>query len=83
MEMEEREELRKELEEELRWIKYRQRMLDIIEDKLLQMRKLVKKAENDNVTAEELKEINARINNLAIQIEALDSESRSNGDSHF
>lgn len=72
----EREELKRELEEELQWIKYREKMLDIIEDKLLEMRKLAEKAQKENFTAEELEMMNVRIKDLAMQIEALDSESR-------
>jgi hypothetical protein len=38
--MDEKEELRQELQEELQWVQYRQKMLDIVEEKLLQMRQL-------------------------------------------
>lgn len=74
--MDEKEELKQELEQELQWVKYRQKMLDIIEEKLLQMRYLVEQAKQGNLTAGELEELNARLNGLAAQVRALDSESR-------
>lgn len=66
--MDEKEELKQELGQELLWVKYRQRMLDIIADKLLQMRELVEQAKQGSLTAGELKELNVRLNNLAAQI---------------
>lgn len=51
-------------------------MLDIIEEKLLEMRKIAEEAKQDNLAAGELEELNARINDLAAQIRALDGESR-------
>lgn len=74
--MDEREELRQELEQELHWIKYRQMMLDIIDEKLLQMKNLAEQAKQGNQTEEELKVINTKINDFAIQVRALDEESR-------
>lgn len=78
--MDEREELKQELEQELQWIKYRQRILDIIDYKLLQMRQLAEMAKQENITAGELEAINVRLNDLATQVRALDSESRKNED---
>lgn len=78
--MDERGELKKELEQEIQWIKYRQRILDIIDEKLLQMRQLVENVNQDNLAEEELEMINVRLNDLAIQVRALDSESRKNED---
>ncbi|AJH01324.1 hypothetical protein LF65_04795 [Clostridium beijerinckii] len=76
--MDEREELKKELEKELQWIKYRQRILNIIDQKLLQMRLLTEKAKQGNLTIGEMEAINVRLNDLATQVRALDSESRKN-----
>ena len=64
------------LEEELKWVIYRQKMLDIIEEKLLKMKELATKAKDDNITSEELKNIQMNIDKLATQIKALDEESR-------
>ncbi|MVX67369.1 hypothetical protein GKZ28_27495 [Clostridium chromiireducens] len=74
--MDEREELKHELEQELRWVQYRIMILDLIDEKLLQMKLLAEKAKNDNLTKEELKALNTRINDLAMQVKALDGESR-------
>ena len=74
--MDEREELKQELERELQWIRYRQKMLDIMEHKLLQMRQLTEQAKQNNFTQEELEAINVRLNELVAQVRALDSESR-------
>ncbi|AWK53047.1 hypothetical protein DIC82_07830 [Clostridium beijerinckii] len=74
--MDEREELKQELEQEIKWIKYRQKMLDIMENKLLQMRQLAEQVKQGNFTAGEIEVINVRLNNLAAQVKALDGESR-------
>lgn len=74
--MEEKEELKLELEQELQWVQYLQKMLDIMEEKLLQMREVVEQSKKDNLTVVELEELNTRLNLLAVQVRALDSESR-------
>lgn len=74
--MDEREELKEELEQELYWVKYRQKMLDIIDEKLLQMKKIAEKVKQGNLTKEELGTLNIKINDLVMQIKALDEESR-------
>lgn len=74
--MNEKEELKEELDQELEWVKYRQKMLDIMQGKLLQMRELAEQAKQENLTAGELESINTKINNLVAQVRALDSESR-------
>lgn len=74
--MREREELKTELEQELQWVIYRLRMLDIIEHKLLEMKKLAEQAKQGNLTSGELEALNARMNNLAAQVRAIDEESR-------
>ena len=74
--MDEREALKKEFEQELQWVKYRQKMLDIMEEKLIQMKQLVEQVKQGNLTAEELKLLNYRLNDLSKQVKAIDSESR-------
>ena len=74
--MDEKEELKLELVQELQWVQYRQKMLDIMEEKLLQMRQLAEQAKQGNLTAGELEELNASLKYLAAQVRALDSESR-------
>lgn len=51
-------------------------MLDIMEAKLLQMRLLAEQAKQGNDTPGEMQALNDRINNLAAQVNAIDSESR-------
>jgi len=72
----EREELKKELEQELQWVQYRQKMLDIMEAKLQQMTQLAEQAKQGNLFAGELKELNFKLNDLAAQVRGIDSESR-------
>ena len=78
--MNQKEELRQELEEELQWVKYRQQMLDIMEKKLLKMREMAERAKQDNLDETYLKVLNDRINDLATQVRALDAESRKTED---
>ena len=40
------------------------------------MRQIAEQVRQSNLTEEELEELNARLNNLAVQVRALDSESR-------
>ncbi|MBY6931394.1 hypothetical protein FDC70_06010 [Clostridium botulinum] len=58
------------------WVKYRQRMLYIMEEKLLQMKQLAEKAKEENISSDELEELNTKLNNLAKQVKGLDGESR-------
>ncbi len=74
--MDERKELKQELEQELQWTQYRMNMLDIMEEKLLQMKQLAKQAEQESLTPEEIEALNSKLNDLAIQVRALDGESR-------
>jgi hypothetical protein len=74
--MDDREELSQELEQKLQWVKYRQKILDIIEAKLLEMREIAEKAKEENLSAVEIEAINAKLNKLATQVNALDEESR-------
>ncbi|MDU4800954.1 MAG: hypothetical protein E6X81_08130 [Clostridium butyricum] len=74
--MDEREELKEELKVELQWVKYRIRMLDIIEEKLVKMRKMAEVVKEGDLSADEVEAINTEINNLAEQARALDEESR-------
>lgn len=71
-----REELKQELEQELQWVQYRQKMLDIMEDKLLQMREIAEQAKQSNLNPLEIEGLNVKMSNLAEQVNALDRESR-------
>jgi len=74
--MDEREELKQELEQELRWVQYRQKMLDIMEEKLFKMREIAGKIKAGNLTKGEIEALNSKLNNLEAQVKAIDSESR-------
>lgn len=76
MYMEEKEVLEQVLLQELHWVQYRQDILDIMEEKLLQMRELAEKAKQGNLTAVELEDLNVKLNDLAAHVRALDEESR-------
>ncbi len=75
--MNEREELNHELDKELRWVKYRQKVLDIIEEKLLQMKMMAEEAKEIKLSSEELKKLNDKLNILVSQVNKLDNESKS------
>lgn len=74
--MDEREKLKQELEAELQWVKYRMRMLEIIEEKLLRMRKISDMAKRSDISLDEIESINIEINNLVQEVKALDGESK-------
>ena len=74
--IDEKEELRQELQEELQWVKCRQKMLDIMDEKLLQMQQLAEQAQECSLASEEREILNVRLNDLTEQVEALDSESQ-------
>lgn len=74
--MDEKDELKKQLEEELEWVKYRLSFLDIIDKKLLEMKVIADKALDETLSLEEREKLNIRINQLAIQVKALDEESK-------
>ncbi|GEM_PF-858253 len=75
--MNEREELKRELEKELGWVQYRQKVLDIIEEKLLYMKVIAEEAKEIKLSSEELKKLNDKLNFLASQVNELDNESKS------
>jgi len=78
--MDGKEEIKQKLQEELNWVKYRHNMLGIMEVKLLQMKQLAKQAKEGNLSAVEIEVLNARLNDLATQVGALDGESRKTDD---
>ena len=78
--MDEKEELKQELEQELLWVKYRKNMLDIIDEKLFQMREIAEKIKNQKLSKKEIEELNSKLNILKMQVKAIDGESRKTGD---
>jgi hypothetical protein len=55
-------------------------MLNIIEEKLLQMRRLSEQAKVGNLSSKELEVLNGSLKNLPEQVRAIDSESRRTAD---
>lgn len=51
-------------------------MLDAIKEKLFQMKQLAQQAQEESLNPIELKVLNEKLNDLAEQISAIDSESR-------
>lgn len=74
--MDEKEELKKELEQELEWVKYRTKMLDLIELKLMEMRELAERATDESLDDTERDVIQKRLKELESQVNGLDSESK-------
>ena len=80
MDENEKEELKQELEQELLWVKYRKNMLDIIDEKLFQMREIAEKIKNQKLSKKEIEELNSKISILKMQVKAIDGESRKTED---
>ncbi|MBU3190594.1 hypothetical protein K9O30_15615 [Clostridium bowmanii] len=74
--MDEKEVLKRQLQQELQWVQCRQNMLSIMEAKLQQMKQLAELAKQGNLTGLELEELNIKLNNLVAQVNAQDEESR-------
>ncbi len=73
--MTEKEHVKQELEEQLRKVKQRLQMLDMIEEKLLQMKKLAQRVVDNDLCEEEIEEINFQVKNLEEQVKLLDYQS--------
>ena len=69
--------VKKELEAQLEKVKQRLQILDMIEERLLQMRELVQKVVDEDLTEEELQKINQQVKYMEEQVRLLDSESTS------
>lgn len=65
-----------ELIQQLNWVKYRLRMLDLIEEKLLKMKALACLVKDKEMDKEEIENINLEIQRLAKEVNGLDEESR-------
>lgn len=68
--------LKQKLEQELQWIKYRIKMLDLMESKMVKMKKLAEYIKDNELKEEKIDEINIKFKNLESQVNALDEESR-------
>ncbi|MGH4121128.1 hypothetical protein [Clostridium sp.] len=75
-----KEELHKQLQREIKWAKEKEILLNLKEVKLLQMREIAEQGKQVVVTPEQLKNLNHRLDKLAAQVSAIDSDSRKTKD---
>lgn len=68
--MTDKDQARKELEEHLERVKLRIQLLDMIEEKLLQMRELAQRVIDEDLTDEEIQKINNEVKDLEEQVKA-------------
>ncbi|MDK2919031.1 MAG: hypothetical protein PWQ37_1764 [Candidatus Petromonas sp.] len=64
------------LEEKLKWVRYRLKMLNEIENKLKEMRNLAETAKINTLSPIEIEEINIKIEQLRNEVIELDKNSR-------
>ena len=72
--MTERDEARKKLIEQLDKVNTRLQILDMIEDKLLNMKKLSQRVIEEDLIEKEIQDINKKVQALVAELELLDSE---------
>ena len=68
------EDVRKQLEKQLEKVNRRLEILDMIEEKLLCMKVLTQRVIDEDLTDEEILEINMEVNNLGEQVSLLDKQ---------
>ncbi|MBX4265174.1 hypothetical protein [Clostridium estertheticum] len=73
--MDKKEELHKQQHQEMKWAQDKQTMLNVKEVKLLQMREIAEQGKQVTVTEQQLSNLNHRLDKLAEQVSAIDSES--------
>ena len=66
---------KKELQDELKRIKQRLEILDMIDERFFEMKKLANRVINEELTPKQIKEINKQVKNLEQQVILLDKES--------
>ena len=66
--------IRKQLEKQLEKVNRRLEILDMIEEKLLFMKVLTQRVIDEDLTDEEILEINMKVNNLGEQVSLLDMQ---------
>ena len=65
------------VQQELKWTQDRQKMLNVKEVKMLQIREIEEQGKQlRSLTTQEQKKLNDRLNNLEAQVSAIDSDSR-------
>lgn len=76
MQVDDKEEINKQKQQDISWVKNRQQMMSIKETKMLQMREIGDQAMQSKLTPQEMSKLNDRLNSLASQVSAIDSDSR-------
>lgn len=74
--MDKKEELHKQQQQEMKWAQEKQKMLNLKEVKLLQMREIAEQGKQVAVTEQQISNLNHRLDKLAAQVSAIDSESK-------
>lgn len=73
--MDKKEELHKQQQQEMKWAQDKQKLLNLKDVKLLQMREIAEQGKQAVVTPQQLRNLNHRLDKLAGQVSAIDSES--------
>jgi hypothetical protein len=74
--MDKKEELHKQLQREIKWAQEKQKLLNLKEIKMLQMREIAEQGKQVAVTPQQLINLNHRLDNLAAQVSTIDSDTR-------
>ncbi|MGK0466302.1 hypothetical protein [Clostridium sp.] len=69
-------ELHRQLQQEIKWAQEKQKLLKLKEVKLLQMREIAEQGKQVVVTPLQLRNLNNRLDKLAAQVSAIDSDCR-------
>lgn len=72
--MTEQEQVKEQMEEKLKKVNFRLQILDMIEDKLLKMKKLAQRVVDEDLTEKEIRDINREVQGLGEQVKLLDSQ---------
>ena len=70
----EEDEVKKGLIQSLEKVNFRLEILDMIEKKLLEMKELAQRVVEEDLTKEEMEELNKQVQELVAEVELLDSE---------
>lgn len=73
--MEDKEQVKKEMEKQLERVKHRIKILDSIEEKLFKMRELAQRVIDEELSNKEIENINHQVKTLEKQVQLLNSES--------
>lgn len=73
--MTEQEQIRKELQDQLEKVKHRLELLDMLDERLFEMKDLAQRVLDEELTKREIKKINKRVKYLEEQVKLLEGES--------